>query len=106
MKPASPHITLDSKGRATLPEDVRKALGVRAGDLILLERTSHGTFEMVPASLVPRDQLWFHHPEVQERITEAEDDFAAGRSTRTETPEEAQAFLDELKERPRTRDAG
>lgn len=106
MKTASPYITLDSKGRATLPEDVRKALGVRAGDLILLERTSRGTFELVPASLVPRDQLWFQHPEVRQRVTESEEDFAAGRSTRTETPEEAQAFLDELKRQSRVRDAG
>lgn len=106
MKPGSPYITLDSKGRATLPDDVRKALGVGAGDLVLLERTDRGTFELVPASLVPRDQLWFHHPEVRERLTEAEDDFAAGRSTRTETPEEAQAFLDALKESTRAPDAG
>lgn len=106
MDSGSPFITLDSKGRATLPDDVRKALGVGAGDLILLERTDRGTFELVPASLVPRDQLWFHHPEVRERVTEAEDDFTAGRSTRTETPEEAQAFLDALKEPSRSPDAG
>jgi hypothetical protein len=46
---------------------------------------------------VPADQLWFHHPEMQARIAEAEADFREGRSTRTETPEEAQAFLDSLK---------
>jgi AbrB family looped-hinge helix DNA binding protein len=91
------YLTLDRKGRATLPEEVRKALGVEAGDLILLERTEHGTFELVPASLVPTDQLWFHHPEVAERIARAEEELATGRSIRTETPEEAQAFLDDLK---------
>ncbi len=100
-----PHafMTLDKKGRATLPDDVRSALGVGAGDLILLERTKRGTFELVPATLVPRDQLWFHHPEMQSRVTRAESDFAAGRATRTETPEEAQALLDGLKERPAAR---
>lgn len=102
--PAS-YITLDKKGRATLPEEVRSVLGVGAGDLILLEPTGHGTFEMVPASLVPKDQLWFHHPEVRERVESAEADFAAGRAVRTETPEEAQAFLDELKRGGRPRDA-
>lgn len=90
-------LTLDSKGRATLPEEVRSALGVEAGDLILLERTDRGTFELIPAVLVPRDQLWFHDPEIQARVRRAESDFADGRFTRTETPEQAQALLDTLK---------
>lgn len=94
----STFITLDKKGRATLPEEVRSVLGVGAGDFILLERTRHGTFELVPATLVPNDQLWFYHPEMQARVTEAEQDFAQGRTTRTETPEEAQDFLDRLKD--------
>jgi AbrB family looped-hinge helix DNA binding protein len=96
-------LTLDRKGRTTLPEEVREALGVGAGDFILLERTDKGTFELVPASLVPNDQLWFHHPEVQASITRAEEDFNQGRSTRTETPEQAQAFLDGLKKKPAPR---
>lgn len=92
-------LTLDPKGRTTLPEEVRVALGVEPGDLILLERTARGTFELVPAALVPKDQLWFHHPEMQARVAQAERDFAEGRSTRTQTPEEAQALLDSLKQR-------
>ncbi|HKP76965.1 MAG TPA: hypothetical protein VJT67_15650 [Longimicrobiaceae bacterium] len=43
------------------------------------------------------DQRWFYHPEVQARVAEAEADFRESRFTRTETPEEAQAFLDRLK---------
>jgi AbrB family looped-hinge helix DNA binding protein len=96
-------LTLDRKGRTTLPEEVREALGVGAGDFILLERTDKGTFELIPATLVPNDQLWFHHPEVRSRITRAEEDFKQGRSTRTETPEQAQVFLDELKKKPSLR---
>lgn len=100
----STFITLDKKGRATLPEEVRSVLGVGAGDFILLERTRRGTFELVPATLVPKDQLWFHHPEMQARVAQAEEDFAQGRSTRTETPEEAQGHLDRLKDpRPSSR---
>ncbi len=91
-------LTLDQKGRTTVPEEIRAALGVEPGDFILLERTERGTFELVPATLVPNDQLWFHHPEMQARVARAESDFAAGRSTRTQTPEEAQAFLDSLKQ--------
>lgn len=101
----APFITLDKKGRATLPEEVRSALGVGAGDLILLERTDHGTYEMIPASLVPKDQLWFHHSEMRKRVREAEADFENRTAVRTETPEGAQAFLDELKRSGRSPDA-
>jgi len=98
MKTQTPYLTLDAKGRATLPEEVRSALGVEAGDIILLEATDHGTFEMTPARLVPRDQLWFHDPAIRKRVEAAEEDFAAGRSVRTETVDEAQVFLDSLKQ--------
>jgi AbrB family looped-hinge helix DNA binding protein len=103
MAVATTFLTLDKKGRTTLPEEVREALGVGAGDFILLERTERGTFELVPATLVPNDQLWFHHPEMQARIARAEEGFAAGRLTRTRTPEEAQDFLDGLKKRAGSR---
>ena len=96
-------LNLDKKGRATLPEEVRSDLGVRSGDLILLERTQRGTWELVPAHLVPRDQLWFHHPEMQVRIEQAEADFSKRRVSRTRSPRQAQTFLDGLKRQPRTR---
>jgi AbrB family looped-hinge helix DNA binding protein len=96
-------LTVDAKGRATLPEEVRRSLGIRGGDVLLLERTPHGTYELVPASLVPKDQLWFYHPEMQARVARAEADFAAGRSTKTRTLKEAQAFLDSLKRPPKPR---
>lgn len=90
-------LTVDKKGRTTLPERVRSDLGLRSGDLLILERTERGSWELVPASLVPRDQLWFHHPDMRRRLEEAEVDFAGGRTTRTRTPAQAQAFLDRLK---------
>ena len=95
------YLTVDGKGRATLPEDVRSELGLRAGDLVILERTRRGTYELVPAALVPADQLWFYHPAMQRRVRKAEAEIAAGRHTRTGTPSEAQAFLDRLKKRPK-----
>ena len=49
------------------------------------------------------EPLWFHHPEMQARIRQAEEETASGRSTRTETPEQAQAFLDSLKGKSRQR---
>ncbi len=97
---SSTFVTLDKKGRATLPENVRVALGVEAGDFIILERTERGTYELIPAALVPKDQLWFYHPEMQGRIRKAESSLSAGRATVTRTPEEATAFLNSLKRRP------
>ena len=96
-------LSVDKKGRATLPEEVRSALGIRTGDLVLLEQTEKGTWELVPASLVPRDQLWFHHPEMRERVAQAEADLAGRRSTRTRTAGQAKAFLDGLKRQRRVR---
>jgi AbrB family looped-hinge helix DNA binding protein len=95
------YLSLDRKGRATLPEEVRASLGLRAGDFVLLERTDRGTYELVPAALVPRDQLWFHHPEMRQRIQKAEGEIAAGRVTVTRGAEEARALLDSLKRRAR-----
>lgn len=46
---------------------------------------------------IPEDSLWFHHPEMQERVREGEADITDGRFVRTRTPAEAQAFLDSLK---------
>ena len=100
MSPSVSFINVDKKGRATLPEEVRSDLGVQSGDLVLLERTQRGTWELVPAHLVPRDQLWFHHPEMRARIAQAEADFSKGRAKRTRSPRQAQAFLDGLKRRP------
>jgi bifunctional DNA-binding transcriptional regulator/antitoxin component of YhaV-PrlF toxin-antitoxin module len=92
-------MNVDKRGRGTLPEEVRRDLGLENEDtnLVLLEKTPHGTYELVPATLVPKDQLWFHHPEMRRRLEEAEADFRAGRSTHTETPDEAQKLLDSLK---------
>lgn len=41
---------------------------------------------------IPTDQFWFHHPEMQARLAEAEADLREGRVTRTEALEEAQAL--------------
>lgn len=94
-----PFLTVDKRGRSTLPEEVRRDLGIGEEDttLVILEKTDHGTYELIPAALVPRDQLWFHHPEMERRVAQAETDFREGRSTRADTPEAAQSFLDGLK---------
>ena len=95
------YLSVDQKGRATLPEAVRASLGLRPGDFVLLEKTQRGTYELVPAALVPRDQLWFHHPEMQRRIRKAEADLAEGRTKVTRTVVEAKTLLDSFKGRRR-----
>lgn len=90
-------LTFDRKGRTTFSERMRQALGIDESTYVVVERTERGTIELVPADLVPRDQLWFHHPEMQQRIARAEASFAGGPATVTKTPEEAQAVLDRLK---------
>jgi AbrB family looped-hinge helix DNA binding protein len=95
------YVSVDQKGRATLPEEVRAALGLRAGDFVLLEKTERGTYELVPAALVPRDQLWFHHAEMQVRVQKAEADLAKGRTRVTRSATGAQALLDRFKAKRR-----
>jgi AbrB family looped-hinge helix DNA binding protein len=96
-------LTLDKKGRATLPEEVRSELGVASGDIVILERTDRNTFELVPAALVPRDQLWFYHPDVRRRVAAAEADVAAGRVARVGTRTEVEVFLSSLKAKKHSR---
>lgn len=97
MGDAVSYLSVDQKGRATLPEEVRTSLGLKPGDFVLLEKTERGTYELVPAALVPRDQLWFRSPEMQARIRKAEADVVADRTRVTRTPAEAKALLDSLK---------
>ena len=80
--PKASYLTLDAKGRATLPEEVREALSVGPGDFVLLEPTESGGYELVPAALVPKDQRWFNHPEMQKRVRAAEAEIAGGRARR------------------------
>ena len=74
-------IVVGDKGRVTLPESVRKHLGIEEGDELGIELSANGTVELVPLALIPRDQVWFAHSEMQERISEALNDINAGRTT-------------------------
>jgi AbrB family looped-hinge helix DNA binding protein len=92
-----PAARIDGKGRITIPESLRRALGLSAGDTVLFE-LSGTSLLVVPAALVPRDQLWFYTAEVQRRLAAAEADIGAGRTTRAATAEDAQDYLDSLKD--------
>jgi AbrB family looped-hinge helix DNA binding protein len=86
-------IVVGDKGRVTLPESVRKHLGIEEGDKLGIELSANGTVELVPLALMPRDQIWFAHSEMQERISEALSDIRAGRTTRVSKKSEVRAHL-------------
>jgi bifunctional DNA-binding transcriptional regulator/antitoxin component of YhaV-PrlF toxin-antitoxin module len=86
----------------TLSESVRKHLGVEEGDVVLIELGENGTAEIIAASLVPRDQVWFLHPEMQHRIAEAHDDVAAGRTTAVTGAAALHGHLERTKKRRRS----
>ena len=90
-------ITVGDKGRVTLSEAIRETLGIQEGDVLIPEITDHGTIELVPVALVPRDQVWFTHPEVQARIAEAHADIAAGRTTKVVSRQQMKDRLSKLR---------
>jgi bifunctional DNA-binding transcriptional regulator/antitoxin component of YhaV-PrlF toxin-antitoxin module len=91
------YVTIDREGRGSFPLAVREALQLDEGTQLRLEQGADGRVELVPVMTVPRDQLYFHTPEMQARITRAEQSFTEGTSTRTHSEKETIAFLDRLK---------
>lgn len=93
-------LSVDRRGRITLPEEVRRELGIGEADqtLVILEKTNHGTWELIPAAVMPRDQLWIRHPEMVARIAEGEGDLSEGRASGASSPEALQALLDAMKQ--------
>ncbi len=91
-------VVIGDKGRITLSDAVRRHLGVGEGDVVFLSLSERHRAEIVPAALVPRDQVWFLHPEVQARVAEAEADLEAGRTTVARSPDELRDHLRGLRE--------
>ena len=92
-------IIVGDKGRVTLPESVRKHLGIEKGDELGVELSANGTAELVPLALIPRDQVWFAHSKMQERISEALGDIRAGRTTHIGKKSDVRAHLAGLKKK-------
>lgn len=88
---------VSGKGRVTIPKRLRERLGLEEGDTVMFS-VREGRLELVPMSIVPRDQVWFYSEEMQERVARAEAEIAAGETTTIRSPEEAEAFLDELED--------
>ena len=71
-------VRLGAKHQVTIPHRISKALQLRKGDHLLMRLVGRRV-ELIPASLVPRDQVWFWTPEWQKKEREADADIAAGR---------------------------
>ncbi len=65
------------KHQVTIPKDVFTRLNLGAGEFLDV-RVKGSTITMVPAKLIPRDQVWFHTPEWQAREREADEAIARG----------------------------
>jgi antitoxin MazE len=89
-------IVVGDKGRVTLPESVRRHLGIQEGDELGVELSANGTAELVPLALIPKDQVWFAHSEMQGRISEALKDLRHGRTTRVSNKKEVRSYLEQL----------
>jgi len=86
-------IRLDSKDQVTIPRRISKALKLKKGDHILM-RLVGNRVEMVPASLIPKEQLWFWTQEWQQKEHEVDEALARGDFREANSVEEV---LKELK---------
>jgi bifunctional DNA-binding transcriptional regulator/antitoxin component of YhaV-PrlF toxin-antitoxin module len=80
-------VRLGAKHQVTIPHRISKALRLRKGDHLLM-RLVGSRVEMIPVSLVPKDQLWFWTPEWQRKEREADQDIAQGRIKEFESVDE------------------
>ena len=71
-------VRVGAKHQVTIPSRISKALKLKKGDHILMRMV--GTrVELIPAHLIPKDQLWFWTPQWQAKEREADEDIAEGR---------------------------
>ena len=70
-------VTLGAKYQVTIPRRISKALHLRKGDYVLMRLVDHRV-EMIPMSLIPKDQLRYWTPEWQEKEREVDQEIARG----------------------------
>jgi bifunctional DNA-binding transcriptional regulator/antitoxin component of YhaV-PrlF toxin-antitoxin module len=70
-------VRVGAKNQLTIPRRISRALKIKRGDHLLM-RLVEGRLEMVPARLIPADQLWFWTPEWQQKEREADAALARG----------------------------
>lgn len=80
-------VRVGAKHQITVPRRISKALHLKKGDHMLVRLVDHRV-EMIPASLIPKDQLWYWTREWQKKEREADEDIAHGRTKEFESVEE------------------
>ena len=80
-------VRLGAKHQVTIPHRISKALRLWKGDHTLMRLVGSGV-EMIPANLVPKDQLWFWTSEWQKKEREVDEDIAEGRVKEFESAED------------------
>jgi AbrB family looped-hinge helix DNA binding protein len=69
-----PLVKVQEGGQVTLPTELRREVGLEAGDYVQVEREG-GRIVLIPQQLAPR------HPEIDAALKEAREDEHAGRVT-------------------------
>jgi len=87
-----PMSVMRAKGQVTIPQDVREAAHLEAGDLVEIEMTDEGIL-LRPKKLIDASQAWFWTQAWQDGEREASADIKAGRVT---TSGSTAAFLESL----------
>ncbi|MGA3166124.1 MAG: AbrB/MazE/SpoVT family DNA-binding domain-containing protein [Terriglobia bacterium] len=80
-------VRLGAKNQVTIPHRISKALRLKKGDHMLMRLVGRRV-EMVPASLIPKDQLWFWTPEWQKKEREVDEALARGDFKEADSVEE------------------
>ena len=70
-------VRVGAKHQVTIPHRISKALKLKKGDHLLI-RLVDRRVELVPVTLIPKDQLWYWTPEWQQMEREADEDIARG----------------------------
>lgn len=87
-------VQVRKKAQVTLPQSVRRKLGIEEGDF-LDAQVRDGELVFRVKKLIDKDQAWFWTKRWQEGEKEADEDIRAGRVHRFDTFEEGINFLHE-----------
>lgn len=83
------YVSLQSRGTLALPPEVRKRHHLdEPGSQVRVVERDDGVIELHPLAAVPADQRWFWSDRWQRMEREADEDVAAGRTTRYDSVEE------------------
>lgn len=86
-------VRVGTKHQVTIPRRISRALRLKKGDHLMM-RLVDRRVEMIPVSLIPKDQLWFWTPEWQAKEREVDEALARGEFKEASTVDE---LLKELK---------